>query len=505
MNAKGSHHAAVFAIALAVLTQSLDSKMLPTVLPLVRGDFALSIDASNWLQIVYFMANFALLPMSPWIVDRFGRRRVVMTCLLGFVASASASAIAPNYAFLFLTRALQGACGAGLIATCHAALRESEPDDHLGTSQAAFVGSFIGLPIALGPFIGGWIYDNQLSWRCVFGIEIAVGILAFTMCARFLPERAPSQQRMPFDFLGGMLLAASLVPLQYVLSQGDRSGWFDDPTIVALSIIAGISFIAFVLCETHKKRGALIDFGALSRRPTVVVGTLLIFPVGICLVAIVAIIVGFVEELLGFTATMAGELVLVRAASFIPFAVGFGVLMDRVKPKPQFVVPLGLVLLAAASALQAFSITTSSNFTTIIGPLILGGIAIGPTLIPLLWAVFRSVPRSSRETLRVCTAVDITLQLGTVTASAVIATAIDQRFAFHYDILRSAATSSRLAEVVLPSHISVITLLTELTTQQSYAMAFGDAALLTGSIAFLAFPVALFLRKHHAKDVFTGL
>jgi hypothetical protein len=57
MNAKGSHHAAVFAIALAVLTQSLDSKMLPTVLPLVRGDFALSIDASNWLQIVYFMAN----------------------------------------------------------------------------------------------------------------------------------------------------------------------------------------------------------------------------------------------------------------------------------------------------------------------------------------------------------------------------------------------------------------------------------------------------------------
>jgi hypothetical protein len=84
--------------------------------------------------------------------------------------------------------------------------------------------------------------------------------------------------------------------------------------------------------------------------------------------------------------------------------------------------------------------------------------------------------------------------LGTVVATAVIATAIDDRFAVHYDALQSTATLSRLQAIALPPHVNAGSLLAGLAAQQSYALAFADAALITAAIAIVAVPLTFFLR-----------
>jgi DHA2 family multidrug resistance protein len=489
------HIPTLLGIAAAVLAQSLDAKILTPVLPLIRGDFALSPDDGNWIIIVYLMFNIALLPLSPWLVERYGRRRLVLTSLCGFIAAALASASALSFPMLVVTRALQGACGAGLISTCHATLREAFPDSHAGRGQVAFIGSFVGAPLVIGPFVGGVFLDNQLSWRWMFVIEAAIGLFALARCRKLLPERAPAERRPKLDVTGAALLALSLAPLQYILYQGDRFGWWDDSTICALSAFSAIAFLAFIVWETRSLANPLIDFRMFARRPTAAVGAVLIFPVGVCLAASIALIVGFVQQLLGFTATMAGELVVIRAVALIPFAILTGAIMDKRRPSPQIIVPLGLLVLATACVMQAYITTTSADFSTTILALIVGGIAIGPTIVALLWAIFQAIPRDSVDVLRVATVVDLMLQLGTVVATALIATAIDDRFAFHFDVLRSNATLARLSTIALPPHVNASSLLAGLLTQQSYALAFADGALLTGLIAVIALPLALFLRK----------
>jgi hypothetical protein len=97
--------------------------------------------------------------------------------------------------------------------------------------------------------------------------------------------------------------------------------------------------------------------------------------------------------------------------------------------------------------------------------------------------------------LRVATVFDLMLQLGTVVATAAIAAAIDDRFAFHYDVLRSTETLSRLSAIALPPHVNASSLLSGLVAQQSYALAFADGALITGLVAAVALPLALCLRR----------
>jgi MFS transporter, DHA2 family, multidrug resistance protein len=343
----------VLGIAAAVLAQSLDARALAPVLPLIRGDFALSSDEGDWVVIIYLMFNFALLPLSPWLVERFGRRRVILTSLCGFIAGALASASAADFSMLVMARALQGASGAGLISTCHAAFRESFPDTHIGRSQVAFIGSFVGAPLVLGPLLGGLLFDNQLSWRWIFVTEASIGLVAFATCRLLLPERQPAQGRLELNVVGAALLASSLVPLQYIIYEGDRFGWWDDPRICALSALSAVAFIGFIAWQSRPSDTPLIDLRVFVRRRIAAVGAIIIFPVAVCLAASVALVVGFVQQLLGFTATLAGELVAIRAVALIPFAILAGVLMDRRRASPQIVVSLGLMLLAIAGVMQA--------------------------------------------------------------------------------------------------------------------------------------------------------
>jgi DHA2 family multidrug resistance protein len=495
------HLPTVLGIAAAILAQSLDAKILGPALPLIRSDFALSPDDGSWIVIIYLMFTIILLPLSPWLVERYGRRPVVLTSLGGFIAGALVSASAIDFPMLVTARAVQGACGAGLISSCHAALRQSFPDSHVGRGQVAFIGSFVGAPLVLGPFIGGWLLDNQLSWRWTFLIEAAIGLIGLAVCRALLPEREPESPRPRLDVAGAALLALSLAPLQYLLYQGDRFGWWDDPTICALSAWSAIAFLCFIAWESRPNDAPLIDFRMFARQPIAAAGTVLIFPVGVCLAASVALLVGFVQQLLGFTATMAGELVVIRAAALIPFAILSGVVMDKRRPAPQIVVSLGLLMLAAACVIQTYTTTSGADFSTTILALIVGGVAIGPTIVGLLWAIFRAIPRMSIETLRVATAVDLMLQLGTVTATAVIATAIDDRFAFHFEVLRSSSTLARLSTIALPPHTNAAALLAGLVTQQSYTLAFADGALITGLIAVIALPLALLLRQRSTASV----
>ncbi len=484
-------------VAWATMAQALDGRMMMVTLPLIRGHLAATVDEGGWVVIAYLMANIAVLPLSPWLSARLGRRRYYLCSLVGFAAAAFFCACSASIVALVWWRVVQGAFGAGLIAVSQAILRQAMPEQKLGLSQVIFAGTFVGAPLALGPLIGGILVDNDGSWRWTFLIVGLLALASAILCSRFLPEQEAANRRAALDWIGAGLLAGALVPLQYVLYEGQRYNWWSEPRIgllAALSVAAAAGFLAWVL----RAPNPLID-RRLFAIPVVVAGVLLIVPVAAVLSAVVAIVLQFAEQFLHFSATLAGELTVVRALVFVPLVFLLGITMDR---RPMPVRPLlfvGLGLLALSNVMQFFATTTAASFGTIIVSFVVGGIAIAPAMIPLLWGVLRAVPRS--QTLGATTMLGLGLQLGGEATPAIVQSVLAHRFAFHYQVLRSNATPSRLAFAHLPAHLHAVQLLVRLITEQSYTLAFADVALVVATIAVLSAILVPFFSSPYAKEL----
>ena len=483
--------AAVPGIALATLAQSMDGRMISGLMPTIEGGLALTPDEGAWLLIAYLCASIIVLPLSPWLSGYFGRRTYFLASIAGFGISALLCASATSIGALVLFRVLQGAFGGGLIASSHAALRTSLPPSHLGTSQVAFIGSYIGAPLTLGPLISGIITDGNYYWQWMFVVDAAIAALSFALCWKSFKDDQ-EKQRVPGDPIGVALFAGFVIPLQYLFIQGERYNWLDDPNIVGLIVLCVLCLAGLIWWHTRSQT-ALFSEGIRAHRSSAVVA-LLIGCIGLCLSGGVAVALAFAERLLYFTGTLAGSLLVVRALAFLPLTVLMGVIMDKRSPRAYPLVVAGLVLFALGFALQCAWATTDTSFALLVKALIVSGLGIGPAIVPLLWWLFREVPQS--RTLAVTALVDTALVLGTTTAQALVPTALDHRFAFHSLVLSSNMTLGHLATATrLAPSAHTLREFTQFVTQQSYALAFADVALVLTAIALISLPLVALLRK----------
>lgn len=474
------------AVALATVAQSMDGRMLSGLLPSIQGALALTPDEGNWLVTSYLCTSIVVLALSPWLASTFGRRRYFLGSILGFAACAALCAASTSFGMLVLLRFAQGAFGGGLIATSHAILRQAFPASRIGISQVVFVAGFVGAPLTFGPLISGYISDGNYSWQWMFAVDAVLAAVSFLLCRRTLPDD-PASKRVPFDAVGTLLFTGFAAPAAYVLTVGERYDWFNSPHITQLTVLALLSLTALILRHAYK-RDALFSRALRTSRNAAAISALL-FPIGLCLAGCVAVAVAFTEQLLKFTATMAGEMLVLRAIVFLPLTLLAGVLMDKRSPRARLPVAAGMTLLAAGFVLQWAWATTDTGFTLVVKALAVSGLGIGPAIVPLLWWLFRKLPASATHD--VAALVDTALALGTTAASALIPTVIDHRFALHYSELRSRITLEHLfVRHIMPS-AKAIRGLAALVTQQSYAMAFADVALILTVIALTSIPLLL--------------
>ena len=155
----------------------------------------------------YLVSNAIILPMTGWLGNYFGRKRVLLSCVVLFTFASALCGLAWNLPTLILARILQGAGGGAMVPIAQAIMLESFPPAKRGAAMAMFAQGVVVAPI-LGPTLGGWITDNY-SWRWIFYINLPVGILAVLM-AEWLVEDPPYIKRnkaATIDFIGFGLLA----------------------------------------------------------------------------------------------------------------------------------------------------------------------------------------------------------------------------------------------------------------------------------------------------------
>ena len=477
----------VAGVMMAALLQTLDATIVNVALPTIEGNIGAAIDDGTWIITGYIISNVVAIPLAPYLLQRLGRRQYYALSIAGFTIASVLCGLSTSLAELVFFRVLQGAFGGGLIATSQIILRDTFPPEKLGASSGLFAIA-LTLGPALGPTLGGALTDN-LSWQWVFDINLVPGIVAFAIITTMLKNPA-RPKRLPFDGIGVALLAVGLGSMQYVLDEGERKDWFGDGGIVTATCFAVIGLVAFAYWELRGTQKPIVDLRIFRYRvlrfgiPTAALLGMVIF-------GPIVILPQYVQDVLGFTATLSGLLILARAVpvmlltSFVAGAVR--------KVDPRFLLVLGFAISALSLALIAGHMTNTSDFGSFEALLALSGIGQCMLLVPLLVRVLGSV--QPQDAPKASSFISLSVQLGGSIASTLLVTVFDRRTYFHADAYAASATLANPAVRQLLEHGATRAQLAHVIAAQATNAGFADAIYSIVPIALIALVLALFLKR----------
>jgi MFS transporter, DHA2 family, multidrug resistance protein len=482
----------VAGVMAATLMQTLDSTITNVALPTIQGNIGASLDEATWVVTAYTIAAIIVIPITPWLQNRFGRRNYYIASIVGFTIASVMCGVSDSLGLLTFWRVVQGLFGGGLLATGQLILRDTFPPERLGVSQGIFtVGAVLGP--ALGPPLGGILVDNW-SWNWCFDINVIPG--AFAAIVLFILLRDPQKpQRLPVDLAGVILLALSLGSMQYVLTEGEQHYWLADPVNLFMTILCIMSSAAFVTYELKGTNNPIVDLRILANR-SVWAGSLLALALGMAMIGSTYVIPQFTQGPLGFTPTLSGLLFVLRA---IPVLLAIPVIVMLIgKIDARWLVGLGFVLMGGAMVMLAFTTTLETSFWTFGVPLVLSGAAISLLFTPLMIAVLGAT--SPQQGQKAGAFINLAVQLGGSWSVAILDVLTDRREEFHSSILSASATLANPAvHAFLRTH--TLAALSQIVDGQSVILSYADASYFIGVTALLCIPLVLLMRKRKGHVV----
>ncbi len=365
------------AVMLGTFMEVLDTTVVNVSLPHMAGDLSVSTDEATWVLTSYLVANAIILPMTGWLANYFGRKRLLLLSVAGFTISSFFCGIAPNLAVLILFRVIQGATGGGLQPLSQAILLEAFPPRERGKAMAFWALGIVVAPM-LGPVLGGWITDSY-SWRWLFYINLPIGILATIMVRAFIFDPPYiTRKSAEVDYYGIGLLAVGIGALQILLDKGQEDDWFSSKFITTLAVLAVVCLGGFIWNEL-KQKNPLVDL-RIFKNKTYAAGVFLMTVVGFVLYGSTVLIPLWLQTLMGYPSLQAGIAMLPRGLGSFLFMPVVGLLMAKVEPRKLLVCGL---MVAGFSLFRLSRLSLQAGYWDIFWPQIWQGAAMGLLFVPL--------------------------------------------------------------------------------------------------------------------------
>ena len=377
------------AVMLSTFMEVLDTTVVNVSLPHIAGSLSATVDEATWTLTSYLVANAIILPMTGWLANYFGRKRMLLFSVTGFTAASFLCGLAPSLPMLIVFRIIQGACGGGLQPISQAVLLESFPPQDRGKAMG-FWGLGIVVAPMLGPVLGGWLTDSY-SWRWVFYINVPIGIASIIMTQLFIFD--PSYIRRTssrIDYWGIGMLAVWVGALQIVLDKGQEKDWFGTTWITVITVLALAVLIAFLIHELHTKE-PVVNL-RVFREKTYSTGVFLMSLLGVALYGTTVMIPLIMQTLLGYPAIQAGIAMAPRGlGSFIAMPL-VGILMSKLDPRRM----LATGLIVCAFTMWQFShLNLNAGYWEFFWPQIIMGLALGLLFVPLTTISMDPIPRET--------------------------------------------------------------------------------------------------------------
>ncbi len=425
-----------FAVMLATFMEVLDTTVVNVSIPHIAGNLAATIEEGTWVVTSYLVSNAIILPMSGWLANYIGRKKLLLTCVAGFTLTSLFCGLATSLSALISFRVLQGLTGGGLQPLAQAILLETFPEKKHGQAMAAFGIGILLAPI-LGPTLGGWITDNY-SWRWIFYLNLPVGVLSLVMMNRFIFD-PPYIKRTKggVDLLGIGFLALGLGTLQVVLDTGQRKDWFSSHYIRFYAVLCVIGLVSLVIREL-KTAHPVVDLRALANR-SFSAGVFLMSLLGFILYSSLVLLPIYLQTLLGYPAYNAGLALSPRGLGSLATTPLAGYLTS--KTDPRRLLAFGLVL----GSLTMFSLSglnLNAGYWDIFWPQVFQGVALSFLFIPLMTLSMAGIPK---EKMGNATSIfNLMRNIGGSVGIAIMTTFLARRNQMHQNVLVGNITAGNL-------------------------------------------------------------
>lgn len=242
----------------------LDSNIVGIAAPAIRADLGGSYSTLQWLAAAYTLALAVGLLTGGRLGDMYGRRRMLLIGVGGFVVASLACAAAWSPESLIAFRVLQGLFGAVMIPQGFGLIRDLFPPQEMGKAFGAF-GPIIGLSTIAGPVVAGLLTDN-FGWRSVFAVNLPLGLFAFIAGVAALP-RSSGARAVKLDGIGALTAGIGMFLVVYPLVQGRELGW---PGWIFGMLAAAVAVLAvFLTYQVRRKRGGrtpLVELSVFAKR-----------------------------------------------------------------------------------------------------------------------------------------------------------------------------------------------------------------------------------------------
>ncbi|MEU1518703.1 DHA2 family efflux MFS transporter permease subunit [Streptomyces sp. NPDC005811] len=391
----------------------VDGAITTVALPAIARQFGLTTAALDGVVVVYPVCLAMTIPVSAWLVERFGGKRVLLTALTVFLCSSLLCGTAADLAQLVAFRAVQG-LSAGVLFPASAALLFAT----FNASDQVRISRYMIIPQqmapAAAPILGGLLVDH-LSWRWVFYVNVPVGLPVVLFGMLFLAEH---RGRLPgrFDLSGLLLSAAGLGAAMFGISEGPSRGWSSVPVLV--SLVLGAILLAATAVHQLRVTAPLLKlrlFADRLFRDTNLINLIGLIPI------LGAMYLGplFLQQAQGRSALESGTSTFPEAFGVLLTVQVVGVLYARVGPR--IIVGCGLAGVSVVLLLFA-TCDEDTSLWTFRAYMFLLGIAMGGVFMPTTVASLANVDR--QDLAQASTLNTVVRQTGGALAPVAVTTAL---------------------------------------------------------------------------------
>lgn len=365
---------------ICALLEIIDTTIVNVALNDMRGSLGATLTDIAWVITAYAIANVIIIPMTSWLSKQFGRRNYFAASIIIFTIASFLCGNATNIWELVVFRFIQGMGGGALLVTAQTIITESFPVAKRGMAQAIYgMGVIVGP--TLGPPLGGYLVDN-FSWPYIFYINIPLGIIATFLTLMYVrsPKYGDKLKVNQVDWWGIILLASFIGSLQFVLEHGQQDDWFQDTTIIILSLVSLFGLILFIWRELVYEH-PIVNLRVLKDN-NLRVGTILTFILGFGLFGSTFIIPIYTQSILGWTATDAGLLL-------IPSSITTGLMMPIIGKliekgiSQKYLAAIGFTVFFIYSYWMYTLMTPDTGSEHMFWPLVARGVGLGLLFVPI--------------------------------------------------------------------------------------------------------------------------
>lgn len=361
----------------------LDGSIVTVALPAIARELGGGLVVQQWTVDAYLITLGSLILIAGSLSDIFGRKRILLVGLAGFMVTSLLCAVAPNSLFFIIARALQGIAGALLVPGALALIISS----FAGSNQGKAIGiwtAWTGIATIIGPLLGGLLVEAA-SWRWIFAVNVVPIGITLWLIQKLGPEKHPPE-RMPVDGVGAVLCAFGLGGVVYACIEQAHYGW-------SSGIIAGTFFAGLIALLLFVWRDRSITYPMLPLSLFTIrnfnVGNVATFAIYAGLSVATFLITLFIQQVSGYSAVQAGLALLPVTILMFILSPSIGKLAGRYGPR--FFMGCGPIIAGVAFLYLLRTDAQAYYWTQIFPAIFLFGIGLCLTVAPLTAAILGSV------------------------------------------------------------------------------------------------------------------